>query len=508
MDKQSSNRKKRRSRGEGVTSYRVTSSLSLTDQAYEHQQKAKQRAAQTPASDPYANTGYSTQANTQYDPAQQGYYDQQQAGQEGYYDQTQGQQGHYDQQQAGQEGYYDQSQGQQGYYDQQQAGQEGYYDQTQGQQGYYDQQQAGQEGYDQAQGQQGYYDQQQAGQEGYYDQAQGQQGYYDQQQAGQEGYYDQTQGQQGYYDQQGGQEGQYDQGYYDQPQGHEQPPEEITKRKRKISSVKDYFDDMLGAGHVMATDAEDSPFVPSSEPRQSAAASAHPQPPPHLVPQSPLLQLLGPLANVYLKLREKWQFLTGKMGYYADMMLDLQDSVQKEFKEALGLAFKGFLDQLRQKSPLYQQVPAYAGGAPGDPNQMDPAGMYPPAPVYDNPVSFVELHELNVEFTDNYDQPLFDFSRYANSQYQVSRTVVDPQAMEQALWSIRECAARAGAIPPAQEGPYANIPLPEIMNNITDMDLQSFLQYVKAYPGNYVSRSLKISETFATWVVYGAPSAT
>ena len=85
------------------------------------------------------------------------------------------------------------------------------------------------------------------------------------------------------------------------------------------------------------------------------------------------------------------------------------------------------------------------------------------------------------------------------------KAIADPAAMESALWSIRECAARAGAIPPAQEGPYANLPLTEVMNNITEQDLQAFLRYVKAYPGNYVSRSLKVSETFATWVVYGAP---
>ena len=98
-----------------------------------------------------------------------------------------------------------------------------------------------------------------------------------------------------------------------------------------------------------------------------------------------------------------------------------------------------------------------------------------------------------------------DFSKYTNSQYKVSKAIADPAAGESALWAIRECASRAGAIPPAQEGPYANLPLTEVMNNITEQDLQAFLRYVKAYPGNYVSRSLKISETFATWVVYGAP---
>ncbi len=91
------------------------------------------------------------------------------------------------------------------------------------------------------QGQQGYYVQQ-ADHESSYDQSEGQQGYYDQEQVGQEGYYDQ--GQQGYY---------YDQSI-----------EEIIKSKRKIASVKDYFDDMLASGHIIATDGEKSNFMPDS----------------------------------------------------------------------------------------------------------------------------------------------------------------------------------------------------------------------------------------------------
>ncbi|MBF2054868.1 MAG: hypothetical protein IGS03_15585, partial [Candidatus Sericytochromatia bacterium] len=99
MDKQS-NRKKRRARGEGVTSYRVTSSLSLTDQAYEHQQRLKQqRATQGPASADYPQDGYyAPQTYTQptdasphgHTASPQGHYDQQayaDPNQQGYYDQ-------------------------------------------------------------------------------------------------------------------------------------------------------------------------------------------------------------------------------------------------------------------------------------------------------------------------------------------------------------------------------------------------------------------------------------
>lgn len=585
MDK-NQNRKKRRSRGEGVTSYRVTSSLTLTDEAYQQQQRIKQQRVVQPPS--YSQPAPQSPFDMQGQPGQQqqaypGYeQQQQQSGYDpGYYPQTDphAAQSYYDQPAEGgaqpyaqgyeaqtpydQQTYYDQQTGQaydangypqqQGYDQNAQTGYDaqGYYDENGNYVQSYD---ASQQGYDQnAQSgyeAQGYYDENgnyvydqqqgyaQPGYEGQYDQ-QGQ--YYDPQNPEAQGYYDENgnyiqgsydqQYAQGYYDENGnyvqgyaqpGYEGQYDQqGYYDQQQGYGDPndpnyypqpgdqPSQLPPRKRKYESVQDVYSQMLGEGHTYATDSDDSPHheqVKSEEAfyqKQYPANSAYP--PPHLVPQSPWLQMLGPVADIYLKLRELWVQLSSKTAHYTDMLLDLQESVQKELKEAASLAFKGFIDQMKQRSPIalpYQQVP---GAPPGAQPGAAPGQAYNAPAPQQPPVSFVDLQELNVEFTDNYDQPLFDFSKYAGSQYKVSKAIADPAAMESALWAIRECAPRAGAIPPAQEGPYANLPLTEVMNNITEQDLMAFLRYVKAYPGNYVSRALKVSETFATWVVYGAP---
>jgi len=597
VDKQN-NRKKRRARGEGVTSYRVTSSLTLTDEALDRQNEVKHRqtshsqnayyqqdasgyayqqgfeGAEQQGYDPSQQGTYDQQAYDQsqqgtydqqaydqsqqgtydqqaYDPSQQGTYDQQayDPSQQGTYDQQaydQSQQGYYDQQayDQSQQGYYDQQaydQSQQGYYDQQgyDQSQQGYYDQQaydQSQQGYYDQQaydqsQQGyydQQGYDQSQ--QGYYDQQgyDQSQQGYYDQQgydQSQQGYYDQQgyDQSQQGYYDQQgydQSQQAYYDQQAydqSQQAYYDQqayeqsqqGYYD-PQSYDpnQPgynpydaPPPTTRPKRKPKTAEEYYRQMLGEGQVFATDSEESPYADLPQQLQPIHPSGIPQ---NLIPRNSLLDLLGPLAK-YIRLGvEKFQFLSQKLTYYTDMVLEVQEHVQKELKEAFGLAFKGLLDQLRQKSPVALPYGQQAGQMP--PGSMPVGGQAPPPPPQQHPpVSFVDLHELNVDFTDNYDQPLFDFARYANSRYTVSKMIVDPQATEMALYAIRECAPRANAIPPATEGPFANIPLSEVMMASGENELQAFLRYVKAYPGNYVARSLKVSETFATWVVYGAP---
>ena len=121
-------------------------------------------------------------------------------------------------------------------------------------------------------------------------------------------------------------------------------------------------------------------------------------------------------------------------------------------------------------------------------------------------ISFLDLHELNINFTDNKNNALFNFDVRKTQSYKPSPMVVDPIATRGAIQAIHECAERAASIPPAMEGPYANIPLSTVLSSINEDDLQCFLRYVKVYPGNYVGRNLKISETFATWVVYGAPT--
>ncbi len=482
-----------------MTSYRVTSSLSLSDAAYEQQQRAIQHPPTPSTPNAYAQAGYETPQD--HDTSEQPY---------SYYAEGEGEPGGEqaappaEQQYTEQDLNYDPYTDPYGYW----ASDGQYYDYDPGQdtRGYW--------GDDQ---QYHYLETEQGDAEGYYDENGNYQYYSAEHQ--QQDYANQGYDQQDYnsaYDQQN-----YDpNGYNDPYAGYDQQAAEpeIPKRKRKIESVRDHYAEILGEGQVSATDAEDSPHQHVPRPSQQNAQYLDPnQLPqgsaqPHMAVQSPLVQMLGPAYDIFIKLKSKWAFINEKIAQYTDMIIDLQDSVQKEMKEAAGQAFKGLMSQLKQRSPLAVPYQATQPGMPGPDGQMPPGGdpnqAYPqaaPAPRYD-PVSFVDLKELNVEFTDNYDQPLFDFSKYANSQYQVSKMIVDPTAMETALWAIRECAARAGAIPPAQEGPYANLPLNEVMDNITEEDLLAFLNYVKAFPGNYVSRNLKISETFATWVVYGAPT--
>lgn len=172
-------------------------------------------------------------------------------------------------------------------------------------------------------------------------------------------------------------------------------------------------------------------------------------------------------------------------GWYMDQIVDSLEQVSYLMKQAFEQGVAKNWEKLTQASPDVEE--------PESPLEMGPK------------VSFMDLQALNIQFTDNYDQPLYPFEKNAKQPYQMSPLIIDPAATERALMAIRECAERAASIPPASDGRYRGIPLSDVMSQSGEIDLQGFLAYVKAYPGNYVGRLLKISETFATWVVYGAP---
>lgn len=58
---------------------------------------------------------------------------------------------------------------------------------------------------------------------------------------------------------------------------------------------------------------------------------------------------------------------------------------------------------------------------------------------------------------------------------------------------------------PISEGNYKGRKVLDVMMNARDEDLTEFLRFVAARPRRYAGNSWKISETFATWVIHGAP---
>lgn len=206
--------------------------------------------------------------------------------------------------------------------------------------------------------------------------------------------------------------------------------------------------------------------------------------------------------------------------FYLDIILENVALITQNMGAIMALAYKAVVKQIENSSPFVGKeiVEDDTEEEKDEDLENNPDSEQNSENKSDNPeydkfdengikkISFLDLHELNINFTDNKNNALFNFDVRKTQSYKPSPMVVDPIATRAAIQAIHECAERAASIPPAMEGPFANIPLSTVLSNITEDDLQSFLRYVKVYPGNYVGRNLKISETFATWVVYGAPT--
>lgn len=119
-------------------------------------------------------------------------------------------------------------------------------------------------------------------------------------------------------------------------------------------------------------------------------------------------------------------------------------------------------------------------------------------------IEFSDMLMLNITFTDNHRTPLY-------TQQQTRGTgrlgkMEEELIMNQALDAIRECAGFTAKLPDPSEGPYAGRPISDIMENVEPDDVRRFLAFVKSYPGKYIGKTWKISETFATWLLNNAPS--
>ena len=115
--------------------------------------------------------------------------------------------------------------------------------------------------------------------------------------------------------------------------------------------------------------------------------------------------------------------------------------------------------------------------------------------------TFENMLEINVILTDNYDIPLYKKRNIALAKTEESLILMTSKD------AIKQCAEFTKGMPPIQSGYYEGKEVSYVMENVEDDDVTLFLGYIKARPQKYVSKSWKISETFATWLVNNAPMA-
>jgi hypothetical protein len=117
--------------------------------------------------------------------------------------------------------------------------------------------------------------------------------------------------------------------------------------------------------------------------------------------------------------------------------------------------------------------------------------------------NFSDMIELNIVFTDNMKKPLY--KRKPNMPGARMGAMEEDLILSNAMIAINECAEFTLELPNPSSGLYAGQRIYDIMANVAKEDVGVFLGFVKAYPGKYIGKEWKISETFATWLINNAP---
>ncbi len=141
----------------------------------------------------------------------------------------------------------------------------------------------------------------------------------------------------------------------------------------------------------------------------------------------------------------------------------------------------------------------------GEVSNPQPVAEAAPEPVSEaKQAKFTDMIELNIVFTDNMKKPLY---KKQQSMAQKLGAMEEDLIFSNALLAISECAEFTADLPSPSTGLYAGQKIYDIMSNVTKDDVAIFLGFVKAFPGKYIGKEWKISETFATWLINNAPVA-
>lgn len=78
--------------------------------------------------------------------------------------------------------------------------------------------------------------------------------------------------------------------------------------------------------------------------------------------------------------------------------------------------------------------------------------------------------------------------------------------IDKGMEEIKRCARLSGGLPTPTTGTFADIPMPRILESVTQDALAHFLTYVHKYPRPFIEKKVKLAEAYATWAYKGSPT--
>jgi len=114
------------------------------------------------------------------------------------------------------------------------------------------------------------------------------------------------------------------------------------------------------------------------------------------------------------------------------------------------------------------------------------------------------LIDMNVIFTDNQKKALYQPIK--KGFYSQSDEILNKATISKIVDVFHETARKLKKVPVPDKGVYNSIPLNEVLANISEDEIIKFLNYVRKFPSKYIGQNYRISESFAAWVMSGAPN--
>jgi hypothetical protein len=116
---------------------------------------------------------------------------------------------------------------------------------------------------------------------------------------------------------------------------------------------------------------------------------------------------------------------------------------------------------------------------------------------------FNDMLEKNIIFFDNQKLPLYssNMTRGVGSLGKQQQELI----MEMAQNAIRECGPLTAGMPPVEKGRFAGKVMEDILGDVSPEDVRRFLSFSHKYASSYSGKNFRLSETFATWIMNGAP---
>ena len=124
-------------------------------------------------------------------------------------------------------------------------------------------------------------------------------------------------------------------------------------------------------------------------------------------------------------------------------------------------------------------------------------------PQISRSATFGKLIEKKVFFSTLQNQPFID--EHMLKGYTPGNPEHELELMQRAIEEIRSCAPYGRNLPTAEKGPFAGIPMYDVLSQVTLDDIQRFLTFVNNRSQPFQQKVLKLSEAYATWAHKGAP---